>query len=112
VLYADSGGAWRIQCVSVSESSFDNRLSLPEPWYFLLLLLLLVLLLVLYFHLLLLLRLLLLLLLMMLLLLSPGNAGFWSVLIGVSVVIGSAFISAKKVREEMIYRTIIDKVKS
>jgi uncharacterized UPF0160 family protein len=32
VLYADSGGKWRIQCVSVSESSFENRLSLPEPW--------------------------------------------------------------------------------
>ena len=49
---------------------------------------------------------------MMLLLLSRGNAGFWGVLIGVSVAIGSAFVSAQKVREEMIYRTIIDKVKS
>ena len=31
-LYADSGGNWRIQCVSEAEGSFVNRLSLPEPW--------------------------------------------------------------------------------
>ena len=31
VLYEDSSGKWRIQCVSVNASSFDNRLSMPEP---------------------------------------------------------------------------------
>lgn len=32
VLYEDSSGKWRIQCVSVNPASFDNRLSMPEPW--------------------------------------------------------------------------------
>jgi len=32
VLYEDSSGKWRIQCVSVNPASFENRLSLPEPW--------------------------------------------------------------------------------
>lgn len=32
VLYTDQSGAWRVQCVSVSHSSFTNRLSLPEAW--------------------------------------------------------------------------------
>jgi len=32
VLYTDEKGNWRVQCVSESESSFKNRLSLPEPW--------------------------------------------------------------------------------
>ena len=32
VLYTDSNGAWRIQCVSAGENSFKNRLSLPQAW--------------------------------------------------------------------------------
>ena len=32
VLYTDDKGSWRVQCVSETESSFANRLSLPEPW--------------------------------------------------------------------------------
>lgn len=32
VMYTDSAGGWRIQCVSVSENSFKNRLSLPQTW--------------------------------------------------------------------------------
>ncbi|GBG28575.1 UPF0160 protein MYG1, mitochondrial [Hondaea fermentalgiana] len=32
VLYPDSNGAWRIQCVPVEESSFTNRKSLPEKY--------------------------------------------------------------------------------
>lgn len=32
VLYEDSSGKWRIQCVSVTPDSFTNRLSMPEPW--------------------------------------------------------------------------------
>jgi len=32
VLYPDSSGAWRIQCVSVEELSFTNRLSLPPKY--------------------------------------------------------------------------------
>jgi uncharacterized UPF0160 family protein len=32
VIYSDSNGAWRIQCVSAGENSFKNRLSLPEAW--------------------------------------------------------------------------------
>lgn len=31
-MYTDSNGAWRIQCVSTGEHSFQNRLSLPQPW--------------------------------------------------------------------------------
>ncbi|XP_041467211.1 MYG1 exonuclease-like isoform X3 [Lytechinus variegatus] len=32
VLYPDSNGAWRIQCVPINKHSFENRLSLPEKW--------------------------------------------------------------------------------
>lgn len=32
VLYGDSNGAWRVQCVPLKMGSFDNRLSLPEEW--------------------------------------------------------------------------------
>ncbi|XP_071795449.1 MYG1 exonuclease-like [Asterias amurensis] len=32
VLYSDSNGKWRVQCVAVSSNSFSNRLSLPEKW--------------------------------------------------------------------------------
>lgn len=32
VMYTDSNGAWRIQCVSVTIDSFKNRLSLPQAW--------------------------------------------------------------------------------
>lgn len=32
VLYQDSSGGWRVQCVSATPSSFNNRKSLPEPW--------------------------------------------------------------------------------
>ncbi|PIK60614.1 putative UPF0160 protein MYG1, mitochondrial [Apostichopus japonicus] len=32
VLYTDQAGKWRVQCVSVSSHSFQNRLSLPEEW--------------------------------------------------------------------------------
>eukprot|EP00164_Ancoracysta_twista_P006531 GFYU01009105.1.p1 GENE.GFYU01009105.1~~GFYU01009105.1.p1 ORF type:complete len:355 (+),score=90.06 GFYU01009105.1:33-1097(+) len=32
VLYGDSSGKWRVQCVSLSETSFENRKSLPEKW--------------------------------------------------------------------------------
>ena len=32
VMYTDQSGAWRIQCVSVSENSFTNRLSMPKEW--------------------------------------------------------------------------------
>ena len=32
VLYPDSSGNWRIQCVPPEENSFDCRKKLPEPW--------------------------------------------------------------------------------
>jgi len=32
VLFADTGDTWRVQAVSVTPDSFQNRLSLPEPW--------------------------------------------------------------------------------
>lgn len=32
VLYKDSAGSWRIQCVPESSSSFVSRKPLPEPW--------------------------------------------------------------------------------
>jgi len=32
VLFADTSGSWRVQCMSKSGSSFENRLSLPEAW--------------------------------------------------------------------------------
>ena len=32
-LFADSNGSWRVQCMSVSADSFENRKSLPEPWW-------------------------------------------------------------------------------
>lgn len=32
VMYSDTNGSWRIQCVSVNENSFKNRLSLPSEW--------------------------------------------------------------------------------
>lgn len=32
VLYTDQSGNWRVQCVSVSLGSFENRLSLKEEW--------------------------------------------------------------------------------
>lgn len=32
VLYQDSSGGWRVQCVSVTAGGFENRKSLPEPW--------------------------------------------------------------------------------
>mmetsp|Transcript_12679 Transcript_12679/g.22591 ORF Transcript_12679/g.22591 Transcript_12679/m.22591 type:complete len:365 (-) Transcript_12679:3-1097(-) len=32
VIYPDSSGNWRIQCVSLDENSFTNRLSLPEKY--------------------------------------------------------------------------------
>ncbi|XP_071954836.1 MYG1 exonuclease-like isoform X2 [Antedon mediterranea] len=31
-LYTDQNGKYRVQCVSISSTSFDNRLSLPEKW--------------------------------------------------------------------------------
>jgi len=31
-LFADSNGAWRVQCVPLKLGSFENRLSLPEEW--------------------------------------------------------------------------------
>ncbi len=32
VLYEDSGGGWRVQCVGKRGSAFQNRLSLLEEW--------------------------------------------------------------------------------
>jgi uncharacterized UPF0160 family protein len=32
VLYESGPGDFRVQCVSASSTSFENRLSLPEPW--------------------------------------------------------------------------------
>lgn len=32
VLFKDSKGSWRIQCVPVSDSGFTNRLPLPQAW--------------------------------------------------------------------------------
>uniref|UniRef100_UPI00358E71CE MYG1 exonuclease isoform X2 n=1 Tax=Myxine glutinosa TaxID=7769 RepID=UPI00358E71CE len=32
VLYLDQNGGWRVQCVPILMHSFQNRLSLPEPW--------------------------------------------------------------------------------
>jgi len=32
ILYPDSNGAWRVQCVPLEECSFTNRLSLPEQY--------------------------------------------------------------------------------
>jgi len=32
VLYPDSNGQWRVQCVSMHDGSFQNRLSLPEKY--------------------------------------------------------------------------------
>jgi len=32
VIYADQSGKWRVQCVPISSSTFQNRLSLPEAW--------------------------------------------------------------------------------
>ncbi|KAH3876932.1 hypothetical protein DPMN_000785 [Dreissena polymorpha] len=32
VLYTDTAGKWRVQCVSVRPDSFENRLSLPAEW--------------------------------------------------------------------------------
>ena len=33
VIYPDeTGGNWRVQAVSVSPESFENRKALPEPW--------------------------------------------------------------------------------
>lgn len=32
VLYADQGGMWRVQAVTVEGTAFTNRLSLPEAW--------------------------------------------------------------------------------
>ena len=32
VLFPDSNGAYRVQCVPIDPSSFTNRKSLPEPW--------------------------------------------------------------------------------
>jgi len=31
-LFADQSKSWRVQCVSATENSFQNRISLPEPW--------------------------------------------------------------------------------
>jgi uncharacterized UPF0160 family protein len=31
ILFGDSGGSWRVQCMSVG-GTFENRLSLPEEW--------------------------------------------------------------------------------
>eukprot|EP00088_Acartia_fossae_P014697 TRINITY_DN1789_c0_g2_i2.p1 TRINITY_DN1789_c0_g2~~TRINITY_DN1789_c0_g2_i2.p1 ORF type:complete len:333 (+),score=41.60 TRINITY_DN1789_c0_g2_i2:42-1040(+) len=32
VIYTDQSGKWRVQCVPVSSTAFQNRLSLPENW--------------------------------------------------------------------------------
>lgn len=32
VLFKDSKGSWRVQCVPVNDNSFTNRLSLPQLW--------------------------------------------------------------------------------
>ena len=32
VIYQDSNGGWRVQCVPVAEGSFNSRLPLPENW--------------------------------------------------------------------------------
>lgn len=32
VLYTDTSGMWRIQCVPISKSSFENRLSILDAW--------------------------------------------------------------------------------
>lgn len=32
VLFMDSSGAWRVQCVPSAPTGFENRKSLPEPW--------------------------------------------------------------------------------
>jgi uncharacterized UPF0160 family protein len=32
-IFQDSGSSWRVQCMSVSSESFDNRKSLPERWW-------------------------------------------------------------------------------
>lgn len=32
-VFEDSGKSWRVQCMSVSAESFQNRKSLPEPWW-------------------------------------------------------------------------------
>lgn len=32
-LFADSNGSWRVQCMSTNPDSFENRKSLPEPWW-------------------------------------------------------------------------------
>jgi len=32
-VFQDSSASWRVQCMSVSPDSFDNRKSLPEPWW-------------------------------------------------------------------------------
>lgn len=32
-IFKDTGSSWRVQCMSTSPSSFENRLSLPEPWW-------------------------------------------------------------------------------
>jgi uncharacterized UPF0160 family protein len=32
VLFEDTSGSWRVQCVTKNGSTFENRLSLPEPW--------------------------------------------------------------------------------
>eukprot|EP00795_Rhopilema_esculentum_P012606 gene12606-3310_t len=32
VLFTDQNGKWRVQCVPIGLSSFENRLSLPEEW--------------------------------------------------------------------------------
>jgi len=31
-IFQDQSKSWRVQCVSVTENSFQNRISLPEPW--------------------------------------------------------------------------------
>lgn len=32
-VFQDSSSSWRVQCMSVSPDSFENRKSLPEPWW-------------------------------------------------------------------------------
>jgi len=31
-IFTDSNGSWRVQTVSIRLGSFENRVSLPEPW--------------------------------------------------------------------------------
>jgi len=32
LLFGDTNGSWRVQCVTKNGSAFENRRSLPEPW--------------------------------------------------------------------------------